>query len=95
MMENVIATIEFCKHYHVEYEFITMLQESGLIETRHIDEQEYLDLSKIDELEKFSRMYYDLEINVSGIEAIHHLLSRVRDMQDEITLLRNRLRIYE
>lgn len=40
-------------------------------------------------------MYYDLSINLEGIDAIHHLLKRVEQLQDEIFRLKNRLHLYE
>ena len=46
-------------------------------------------------LEKIIRFYYDLDINIEGIETITHLLKRINSMQDEITTLKNRLRIYD
>jgi len=46
-------------------------------------------------LEKFVRFYYELDINLEGIETISHLLERVNALQDELTMLKNRLGIYE
>jgi hypothetical protein len=46
-------------------------------------------------LEKIVRLYYDLDINIEGIDAVINLLQRMEDMQHEIVLLKNRLRLYE
>ena len=46
-------------------------------------------------LEKFIRLYYELDINLEGIETITHLLQRINSLQDEIIILKNRLRLYE
>jgi hypothetical protein len=51
--------------------------------------------SQLNELEKIIRLYYELDINLEGIETVIHLLQRINDMQDEITLLKNRLRLHE
>ena len=40
-------------------------------------------------------MYYDLSINFEGIDAIHHLLNRVKSMQQQIGHLKKMLRVYE
>jgi hypothetical protein len=40
-------------------------------------------------------MYYDLSINIEGIDAIHHLLKRMESMQQEIYSLHSRLRLFE
>ncbi|WP_337813549.1 chaperone modulator CbpM, partial [Parabacteroides johnsonii] len=41
------------------------------------------------------RMYYDLSINIEGIDAIHHLLGRVESLQQEVNRLKSKLRLYE
>ena len=39
-------------------------------------------------------MYYDLSINMEGIDAIHHLLEKMEDMRREMSLLRKQLLLY-
>ena len=39
-------------------------------------------------------MYYDLSINMEGIDAIHHLLERMENMQREMNSLRKQLLLY-
>jgi len=46
-------------------------------------------------LEKLVRLFYELDINLEGIETITYLLNRMNQMQQEILQLNNRLRIYE
>jgi hypothetical protein len=36
-----------------------------------------------------------LDINLEGIETVNYLLQRINVLQDEITLLKNKLGIYE
>jgi hypothetical protein len=93
--EHLISTAEFCTHYKVEYSFIDSLDRYGLIEITRINENAFIDIDKLKELEKLVRLHYDLEINLEGIEAITYLLNRVKTLQDEIVGLRNRLSIYE
>ena len=38
-------------------------------------------------------MYYDLSINIEGIDAIRHLLERMKDMQNEMDRLKQELRV--
>ena len=45
--------------------------------------------------EQYARWHYDLEINLEGIEVIDHLLHRVKNLQDEITELQNKLKLYD
>ncbi len=93
--EHLISTEEFCTHYHVEYSFIDSLQQYGLIEITRVNESAFIDTEKLNEIEKLVRLHYDLDINLEGIEAITYLLNRIKNMQSEITTLRNRLTMYE
>jgi len=94
-MKKLIPADEFCTNYNVSISFIRSLQENGLMETTTIEETEYIPASRLQELEKIVRLYYDMDINLEGIESIIHLLRRIDSMQDEITFLRNRLSMYE
>jgi hypothetical protein len=93
--ENMIPAIEFCTCHNVEIEFINSLKEAGLIEITTVEETEYIYENQLNDLEKIVRLHYDLDINLEGIETVIHLLRRIGEMQDEITLLKNKLRMYE
>jgi hypothetical protein len=41
------------------------------------------------------RMHYDLDINMEGIDVISHLLKRIHNLQDELRITQNKLRLYE
>jgi cell shape-determining protein MreC len=41
------------------------------------------------------RWYYDLDINIEGIEALNYLLEKVKSLQEEIQQLKNELRFYK
>jgi hypothetical protein len=92
---NMIPANEFCTSHNIEITFINSLQDAGLIEVTIINETEYIHESQLNELEKIVRLYYELDINLEGIETVTHLLQRINDMQDEIMFLKNRLRLYE
>jgi hypothetical protein len=92
---NMIPANEFCTYHNIEISFLNSLQEAGLIEITTLEETEYIPESQLYELEKIVRLYYELDINLEGIETVMHLLQRINNMQDEITLLKNRLRLYE
>lgn len=93
--ENLIALDEFCAKHNIEISFVSSLQQTGLIEITTIEDACYIDMDQLLQLEKFTRFYYELDINLEGIETINHLLKRVNELQDELTLLRNRLSLYE
>ncbi|MFD2518200.1 chaperone modulator CbpM [Salinimicrobium flavum] len=93
--KEYISVTEFCEYNHIQYSFINSLSEYGLLSVTIIEENEYIDHEQVRELEKMMRLHYDLEINLQGIDAINHLLNRVSEMQNEIRLLRNRLKRFE
>jgi len=93
--QNLIAVNEFCTNLNIEISFISSLQQNGLIEIITVDETGYINLDQLQQLEKFTRFFYDLDINLEGIETITHLLQRVNSMQNEIIALKNKLRFYE
>ena len=45
----------------------------------------------VPELEKLVRFHYEMDINLEGIEAIHHLLQQMKTMQDEMKALKTGL----
>jgi len=94
-MENLIPADEFCSTHNIEVSFIRSLKETGLIEITTIEETVYIHTSQLQELERIVHLYFELDINLEGIETIIHLLKRINYMQDEILTLQNRLRLYE
>jgi chaperone modulatory protein CbpM len=93
--KKLIPAIDFCTSHNIGFSFISSLQKTGLIEIITIKETGYIHESKLKELEKFVRLYYELDINLEGIETITYLLNRNNELQEEIRALRNRLRLYE
>jgi len=93
--KKFIAVNDFCFNHNIEFSFIHSLQETGLIEIATIEETEFIDSEQLREIERLIRFYYDLDINLEGIETITYLLQRMNSMQDEIISLRNRLSLYE
>jgi hypothetical protein len=93
--EYLIAIDEFCASHNIEISFIASLQESGLVKITTIKESAFIEADQLRQLEKFVRLYYELDINLEGIETINYLLQRIGSLQNEITSLKNRLRIYE
>ncbi|MCD8043127.1 MAG: chaperone modulator CbpM [Tannerellaceae bacterium] len=95
MQQELIILSEYCVRTNIEPSFITLLEEEGMIHIIVRGGERYLYTSEINDLERFSRMYYDLSINAAGIDAIQNLLNRIEKMQYEIELLRKRLTIHE
>lgn len=93
--EEMIIVNEFCIHHNIEFSFINALQQSGLIEITQAEEKWYVHENQLPQLEKMVRLYYEMDINLEGIETITYLLSRMNQMQQDIMQLKNRLGIYE
>ena len=96
-MQNneLILAEEFCTHYKIHLSFINNLNQFGLIEITSVEEKPYIPQSQLQKLEQIIRLHHDLDINLEGIEAITHLLDRVKSLQTELAGLKNRLSIYE
>ena len=94
MQTDLIIVSEYCHKCHIEPSFIDLLEEGGLINVRTEDGEHYLLVSQLPDVERYSRLYYDLSINMEGIDAIHHLLGRMEDMKREMNILRKQLLIY-
>jgi len=89
--EKLIPAEDFCIHHNIEYSFISLLENSGLISVTSVQSSTYIHLDEIHKLEKFVRLHYDLDINIEGIETINYLLERIEEMQREIVHLRNKM----
>lgn len=85
----------FCINHNIDVSFIHSLQKFGLAEIIEIEETAFIPEERLTELELFVRLHRELDINLEGIDAISHLLQRIKKMQDDLLLLQNRLSRYE
>jgi hypothetical protein len=95
MNGNRLLYSECLRIYEVEESFIESLQEVGLIQVIDQDEDRFVAYDDLSDLEQFIRWYYEMDINVGGIDALHHMLQRVRSLQSEIAQLRHELQFYK
>jgi len=93
MNTELIIIREYCIQSRIEPDFIVQLENEGLIEITVIDNESYINISQLKNLEQYARWHYDLSINVEGIDVIRNLLDRMDDMQGEILKLREQLRL--
>lgn len=93
--ETLIPLDQLCTNYSVEMSFFSNLGEIGLIEIRKIDQMEYIHQESIDNVERIIRIYHELEVNPEGIDVVFNLLQKIEDLQQELVLVKNRLRLYE
>ena len=95
MSEKKITYRECLQIYQVEETFLDSLQNSGLIEIVIEEEDKYIDYDYLQDIEQFVRWHYELEINIEGIEALHHMLQQVRELQSDVEQLREELKFYK
>lgn len=95
MTKDKITYRECVQIYQVEEVFLDALHSSGLIEVVVEEEDRYIEYDYLQEIEQYVRWYYDLEINIEGIEALHHMLQQVRDLQSDVERLRSELKFYK
>lgn len=93
MERDFITVTEYCVKYDIEPSFINSLEESGIIILTNIDQERFIQIEQLPEMDRYIHFHYDLQINIEGIDAIRHLLGKVNAMQDEIRLLKMQLAI--
>ncbi len=92
---QLISKEQFCIYNDIDISFIDTLNELGLIEIIVQEELHFIPDEQLKSIESYSHMHYDLGINLEGIDAISHLLHRLTSLQEDMIMLRNKLRIYE
>lgn len=95
MSGEKITYTECLRIYQVEETFLDQLQSSGLIEIVIEEDDRYIEYDYLQEIEQFVRWHYELEINMEGIEALHHMLQQVQELQEDVERLRGELNFYK
>ena len=95
MKSEYIIISEYCIQSHIEPGFLAELENEGLIEIEIMDNERYLHISQLRNLEQYKRWYYDLSINVAGIDVIQNLLDRIDVMQDEMNRMKEQLKLID
>lgn len=95
MNSELIIIHEYCIQNQVEPDFIVQLENEGLIQISIVDNERYIHISQLRLLDQYVRWYYDLSINVAGIDVIQNLLDKIDTMQDEILRLKEQLRLID
>ena len=93
--KNLISTQVICSQYEIEISFVDALHKMGLIHIEIIEQSEFIHQDQISDLEKIIRLHNELNVNLEGIDIVFNLLEKERALQHELTILRNKLRLYE
>lgn len=93
--QHLILVRDFCVYHNVEITFVETLADQSLIETTTIQETLYVDNGQLPQLEKFVRLYQELNIHPDDLDVVSDLLDKLATLQSEVASLQNRLRFYE
>jgi chaperone modulatory protein CbpM len=90
-MSERISREELVKIYNIEITFFDELVDVGLLKVETEDEIRYLLYEDLPVFEKFTNWYYDLEINLPGLEVINDMLRKMEDLKQRNRDLMNKL----
>ncbi|MBK9254062.1 MAG: MerR family transcriptional regulator [Saprospiraceae bacterium] len=95
METNKLILLEHCcQHYNIEISFIDALNEFGLISITQINEDRFLSHDDLREMEKIVQFYYELGINLEGIEVIINLLHQMNVLRQELDTTKSKLKVF-
>jgi len=93
-IDNVVLVHQFCIYHQVEMSFIDSLDEYGLISIKVINEDKYLLMEDLKAIEKMAQFYYDLGINLEGIDVITNLLIQNDHLRKELEVSHKKLSLF-
>lgn len=92
MEKRYIKITEYCRNQKIEISFLIDLKREGILKIQKHEEIEYLHENDLPEIEMFARWHYDLGINLEGIDAMRHMLQKIKELQQKVHELENHLR---
>jgi|GEM_PF-1429789 len=84
------AITAYAVQYNIDASFIRELHERGLIQLEKQQEEFYVVEEQLPQLDHFTRLHCDFEINAAGIEVVEELLSKIEYLQSQVRLLRSK-----
>lgn len=93
--EELISTQILCSHYNIDISFVDALNQIGLIQIQHWEQNQFIHQDQISDFEKIIRLHHELNLNMEGIDVVFNLLESERELRKELSLLKNKLRLYE
>ena len=89
--ENYISVKTFCERHGVGESFVYAMYEYEILQVEYEEDEGKLHVEDLPILEKMVRLHNELHINPEGIQAIHHLLGQVENLQQEVASLKKKL----
>jgi prefoldin subunit 5 len=93
--DDTVSAFEFCAVHRIEMTFLNALDENGIIELVRAEDDEYIPVDQLRELEMIVRLHNDFSLEPDAIDTVIYLIHRIEELQQEISDLRNKLRLYE
>jgi hypothetical protein len=95
MSSELYRLTEYCTVHQLDRTFVQSLEEEGLIMVVHREEDSFVEEEQLRQLEVFTRWHLDMGVNIQGIDAMHHLVDRLREISRELDAVKLKLRLYE
>ena len=95
MTKQLISIRKICEIYQIPDQFFDELNTFGLLKVYHDSTEPMIAENELPRLEKLMRLYFDLNINMEGIDVILNLLNQMETIQEELFYLKQRLGLYE
>ena len=89
-----ISIKSFCTAHEVEESFVQILHEYEVLVIEKRNKEQVVPLEALPTLEKMVRLNKELDINPEGLQAIHVLLKQIRELQEEVNLLKRKMNLY-
>lgn len=93
--QDWIPAQTICSLYDIELSFVDTLGSMGLIKIEIIEQRHFIHQDQVSNLEKIMRLRNELNLNLEGIDVVFNLLEKERLLRNELTQIKNRLRVYE
>lgn len=93
--EHYILVRTVCTHYALEQTFIYGLGDKGLINIVTSDPDDLIHEEDLPRLEKILRIHRELAVDVDAMEVVLNLVDKIDQLQEELTLLKNRISFWE
>ena len=94
-MNERISLEEIIRLYKIDYTFLDQLIDSELLHPQTENSIRYIIYEELPHLERFANWYYDLDVNLPGIEIIHKLLNQMEELRNENRRLLQNVLKYE
>ena len=95
MNSEYIIVKEYCTYNQIEPDFVVQLEDEGLIEIKFFDDERYIHVSQLSNLEQYTRWHYELSVNIAGIDVMQNLLNKINEMQGEIDRLKQQIKLID